>query len=75
MSTTELITVDKAYTTVPGLIWRRYRRRMPGLAEQVFALNPGLAAVSPILPIGTVVKMPVVKLDQPVVVNVVRLWG
>ncbi|UYO50346.1 tail protein X [Rhodopseudomonas palustris] len=70
-----MITVDKAYTTVPGLIWRQYRRRMPGLAEQLLALNPGLAAKSPILPIGTVVKMPLVSIDKPQIINVVRLWS
>lgn len=72
---TKPITVDKAYTTVPGLIWRHYRRRMPNLVEKVFELNPGLARKSPYLPLGTVVQLPIVALNEPVVVNVVRLWG
>ncbi|PYF05050.1 phage tail protein X [Rhodopseudomonas faecalis] len=72
--TTEDVTVKSEGMTVSRMIWRRYRRRMPGLAEQVFAINPGLAAVSPILPVGTTFKMPVVS-DQPQTVKVIRLWG
>lgn len=72
--TTESITIKSEGMTVSRLVWRRYRRRVPGLTEQVFALNPGLAALSPILPVGTVVKMPVVA-DKPATIKVVRLWG
>ena len=56
------------------IIWRRYRRQTPGLVEATFTLNPGLADLTPLIPRGTTIMIPV---DQPATVTqlpVVRLW-
>jgi phage tail protein X len=54
-------------------ICRRVYGDESGYVEQVLAVNPGLAAVSPILPLGTAVALPVlVKASE--VVPVVSLW-
>ena len=56
---TERITVEGDGLTVSLLVWRRFHRAMPGLVEQVYAMNPGLAAYGVILPLGTSVLLPV----------------
>ncbi len=55
----ERIVVRGDYLSVPLLIWRRFHRPMPGLAERVFDMNPGLAGHGPYLPIGTAVDIPI----------------
>jgi phage tail protein X len=60
--------------SVDLLIWREYRRPMPGLVEQVLDMNPGLAALGPVLPVGTLVKLPVAKPAAVAELAVVRLW-
>lgn len=40
------------------LLWRRHGRAGLALLSQTLDLNPGLAAIGPILPIGTVVTLP-----------------
>jgi phage tail protein X len=71
--TTETYRVATEGLSVDLLIWRRYRRKMPGLVEQTFVLNPGLAAKGPTLPVGTVVRIPVVAAPVPAI-DLVRLW-
>ena len=61
--------------SVDLLIWREYRRPMPGLVEQVLDKNPGLAALGPILPVGTLVKLPIDKPAPVAELAVVRLWS
>lgn len=39
------------------LLWRRYKREVPGLVEQTLAANYGLAALGPVLPRGTQVTV------------------
>lgn len=56
---TETVEVKTNGTTVPLLIWRRFRRPMPGLADRIYELNPGLADLGPFLPLGTTFDMPV----------------
>jgi phage tail protein X len=65
------------YTTGQGEIVDAICRRVygdeSGYVEQVLAANPGLAALGPILPIDTSVKLPdLVKASD--VVPVVALW-
>jgi phage tail protein X len=71
--TTETYRVATEGLSVDLLIWRRYRRQMPGLVERTLVLNPGLAAKGPVLPVGTVVRIPVVAV-QVRDVDLVRLW-
>jgi phage tail protein X len=46
--------------TIDALCWRQYRRTA-GLVEIVLELNPGLADLGPVLPLGLEIEMP----DQP----------
>ena len=55
----ETITVRGDGLTIPLLVWRRFRRPMPGLVEQILDLNQGLAEHGPFLPLGTVINMPI----------------
>jgi phage tail protein X len=57
-----------------NLIWRRYRRQTPGLAEKTLALNPGLAAFGPFIPNGTVIMLPIEAPAKTRVVPVIKLW-
>lgn len=73
--TTETITVAGDGITIDLLVWRRFRARRDGLVERIIATNPGLAALGPILPVGTVVTIP---MDDPAAAPqdraLVRLW-
>ena len=47
--------------------------KLSGFVEQVYELNPGLAALGPLIPIGTELKMPPLTASKQPVLN--RLWG
>lgn len=51
--TTVILTVTGAPQPLDLLLFRRYGRETKGLVEQVYADNPGLAALGPVLPLGT----------------------
>ena len=74
MSGVRIIRVVGEGVSVDLLIWREYRRPMPGLVEAVLDKNPGLAALGPILPVGTPVKLPLLKPAPVAELAVVRLW-
>lgn len=74
MNAETIIKVAGDGVSVDLLIWRRYKRPMPGLLERVLDINPGLAALGPILPVGTPVKLPTVKPPPVPELAVVRLW-
>jgi len=57
----EFLTVKNDLTTLDLLIWRRFKRDVPGLVEQTMDLNQNLADGPVYLPIWTVVKVPVPK--------------
>lgn len=74
--TIESITVTGEGLTVSLLVWRRFRKQMPGLIERVYDVNPGLSKSGAFLPLGAVVLMPVPPPSSNVVdVEPVRLWG
>ncbi len=54
----ETITIRGDGITVDLLLWRRYGVRGKSLVEQTLTGNPGLAALGPYLPHGTVVSLP-----------------
>jgi phage tail protein X len=58
--------------TVDLLVWR-VRGSVAGLVETVLGTNPGLAALGPVLPIGTVVVLPDAP-SRPTPRPAVRLW-
>lgn len=54
----ETITIRGDGITVDLLLWRRYGVRGKSLVEQTLDTNPGLAALGPYLPHGTIVNLP-----------------
>jgi phage tail protein X len=67
------VTVEALGLTLSLVLWRRFRRPMPGLLEETYALNRGLADAGPRLPLGAVILIPVrdeAASEQPIV----RLW-
>lgn len=71
---TERITVRGDGITLSRLLWRRFRRPVPGLLERTLDANPGLADVGPFLPLGTVVTVPLPKADEAPVLDPIKLW-
>jgi phage tail protein X len=59
--------------TVDAICWRVLGRTQ-GVTEQVLALNPGLAALGPALPAGTMINLPEVAQLTPAVRETVNLW-
>ena len=55
------------------LIINRHYGYTAGITEQVLNLNPGLAALGPILPTGTLITMPAAptQAEQPLI----QLWN
>ncbi|PNU06478.1 tail protein X [Novosphingobium guangzhouense] len=59
--------------TIAAICWRELGRTR-GVTEQVFALNPGIAALGPRLPAGTVITLPDLTEAAPAVLETVKLW-
>ena len=60
--------------TLSLIVWRLFRRKPEGYVEQVLTLNPGLAAVGPVLPVGTRIVLPLEEQTLKPKRTVVRLW-
>ena len=73
--TIETVTIAGESITVSLLVWRRFKRPMPGLVERVYEINPGLGATGPILPVGAVVKLPIPAPRKVPTVAPIRLWS
>lgn len=58
--------------TVDALVWRVLGTRGGQVVERVLAANPGIAALGPVLPMGTLVFVPV--MPEAAEVEAVRLW-
>jgi len=54
----DAVTIRGEGITLDLLLWRIHGVRGQHLVEVAFELNPGLAALGPVLPLGTVVKIP-----------------
>lgn len=78
MAIFERYTVGSEGLTLAAIVWRRFRRRVPGKVEATLEANRHLAGLPPVLPVGTAIDIPV---DQPATTSVVkdrktvRLWG
>lgn len=70
----ELVTVEGEFITVSLIVWRRFKRPMPGLLEQILDRNSGLAALGPYLPVGTTFEMPVPTPREPALLAPITLW-
>lgn len=69
------ITVSVDGDLLDMALYRHFEREVPGLVEDTLARNPGLAALGPRLPAGTVIR---VKTPDPrersAPRRIVRLW-
>lgn len=72
---TETVVVEGEGLTVSLLVWRKFRRPMPGLAERILDLNPRLSDLGPFLPIGTVVVVPIPIPRPTKIIEAVTLWS
>lgn len=70
----EPVTVAGDALTVSLIVWRRFRRAMPGLVDQIYDMNVGLADLGPILPVGTTFNMPIPIPREQQMLEPIRLW-
>ncbi len=70
----ERITVQGEFITVSLIIWRRFKRPMPGLVELAHDINPGLGELGAFLPVGTSFDMSVPTPREPAILDPVKLW-
>jgi len=70
----ETVTVEGELLSVSLIVWRRFKRPMPGLVEAIHDLNPGLADLGTYIPVGTVFVMPIPTPRAPVLLDPIRLW-
>lgn len=70
----EPVTVAGDALTVSLIVWRRFRRAMPGLVDQIYDMNVGLADLGPVLPVGTTFNMPIPIPREQQVLAPIRLW-
>jgi phage tail protein X len=54
----ETYTVRKDHEMVDLILWRRYGASGQALAAETYGLNQNLAALGPVLPVGTVLLLP-----------------
>ena len=59
--------------TVDAICWRHYGRTA-GMTEEVYAANPGLAALGPLLPLGTQIELPDLPTRPAATRQLVNLW-
>jgi phage tail protein X len=71
---TETVTVEGDALTVSLIVWRRFHRPMPGLVEQIYDMNPGLADLGQTLPVGITFDMPIPIPRAQQVLDPIRLW-
>lgn len=72
----ERIRVTAEFSTLSVMIWRRFQRPVPGLAEDTLARNPGLADLGEFLPVGTEfdMKIEAARNDRADALEAIRLW-
>ena len=71
----EIVVVKGDGISVDLLLWRRYGRAGTSLVEQTLAMNPGIARLGPLLPLGTRVELPPLPERVAVPVRAVSLFG
>ena len=57
--TTEILVIPNDFNPVDLLLFRRFKREIPGMFERTLELNPGLASLGPFPPRGTEVLVEV----------------
>lgn len=63
---------SKEGETLDEIVWRHYDAGIRCAVEIVIEANQGIAALGPILPIGTRIFLPVI--EEPKKAESVRLW-
>ena len=71
---TETVTIEGDSLTVALIVWRRFHRPMPGLVEEIYDINPGLADHGQTLPVGITFEMPIPIPRAQQVLDPIRLW-
>ena len=72
----ETITVTGEGNTVDLIVWRKFRRPMPGYVEQVLDINPNLGFAIETIPVGTVLTLPAIDIPSVAQSNaVISLWS
>lgn len=66
--------IDGDKVPVDLIVWRKYRAQTPGLVEQVYDLNKGLADLSINLPRGSQVTIPLYTHPSYAQVTPLKLW-
>lgn len=70
----ETVVVRAQGLSISQLIWRRYKRRPPGVLEEILDVNRGISALPVHLPVGTVIKLPIVAADTEQDDEAIALW-
>ena len=75
--TVEEHTVATEGVTLDLILWRRFKTKTPGLLEYMLAMpeNQGLEHAPAVLPLGTVVSVPIPSPKAQTVSNPVSLWS
>lgn len=70
----ESVEITEGETTISKIIWRKFKRPMPGLLERVVVLNYDLVEDGYYLPVGSVLQLPIDTDPEPETSVPVRLW-
>lgn len=68
------VSIDREGMTVDLVVWKALGRQDERLVERTLALNPGLAGLGPILPVGTQLELPDIS-AKPEAIETTRLWS
>lgn len=68
-----MIVIARTGDTIDALCWRIFGRTS-GVTEQALMLNPGIAALGPVIPAGTRVTLPDLSDAAPVRRETIQLW-
>ena len=69
------VKVERENMTVDLVVWQAFGRQDEGLVEQVLALNPDIADIGIMLPVGIEVELPEPQARPRTRQDVVRLWS
>lgn len=70
----ERLTVRGEGLLLDLILWRRHGVRGRALVEQTLSLNPGLAGLGPLLPLGTEIILPDLPVQSEETIAVVSLF-
>jgi phage tail protein X len=71
----ETVTIRGEGISLDLLLWRRYGVRGQELVEEALDANPGLAGLGPVLPLGTVVRLPSLPAETRTAATLITLFG